>query len=257
MRALVTGVSEGIGGANSRQIAPKLGSANAMRVRQRREGVGQFADELRRQDCNVPILEGDLRDPAAPECFVESAAEQFGGLDAIVSNAGAVEQIPLEDMSLEVWDNMYALTWLLAKAGFPRLKASHGAIVAISSQCGIHPHRQTRAYSSAKAAQRMLCKQLAHEWVQHGVRVNTISPRMINTPLTETVYDDIAVTRQREAIVPLQRIVAPFDVARTVDFLIDPDNRYITSENIIVDGELTLSVLDRIPEIARRKESPL
>jgi glucose 1-dehydrogenase len=80
---------------------------------------------------------------------------------------------------------------------------------------------------------------------------------MIMTPMTRVIYDDVAVTRQREAIVPLRRIGAPYDVARTVDFLIDPDNRYITGENIMVDGGLTLSVLDRIPGIARRKEDTL
>jgi glucose 1-dehydrogenase len=260
MRALVTGVSEGIGGAICRQIARQPRSEIAMCVRRNRDSVEQFADELRRQDCSVLILEGDLRDPATPEHFVETAAKEFGGLDAIVSNAGAVEPSPLEDMSLEVWDDMYALscraTWLLAKAGFPHLKASRGAIVAISSQSGVHPHRQTGAYSSAKAALIMLCKQMALEWGQHGIRVNAISPGMIKTPMTEAIYEDIEIARQREAIVPLQRIGAPYDVARTVAFLIDPDNHYITGQNVIVDGGLTLSVLDRIPGIARRKERP-
>ncbi|MEX4002138.1 SDR family oxidoreductase [Paraburkholderia sp. EG285A] len=71
---------------------------------------------------------------------------------------------------------------------------------------------------------------------------------------SQSIYDDIAITQQREAIVPLKRIGSPNDVARTVDFLIDRDNRYITGENIMVDGGLTLSVLDRIPGIARRKK---
>lgn len=261
MRAVVTGVSQGIGGAICRQIARTPNSAIAMCVRQRRADTEQLEGELRRQGCDVLILEGDLRDAAAPDHFVRSAADQFGGLDAIVSNAGAVDPVQLENMSLEAWDNMYALTcratWLLAKAGFPHLKASRGAVVAISSQSGIHPHRQTGAYSSAKAALIMLCKQMALEWGQHGIRVNCVSPGMIRTPLTQAIYEDAAVARQREAIVPLQQIGAPHDVARTVDFLIDPENQYITGENIVVDGGLTLSVLDRIPGIARRKESSL
>jgi NAD(P)-dependent dehydrogenase (short-subunit alcohol dehydrogenase family) len=74
------------------------------------------------------------------------------------------------------------------------------------------------------------------------------------TPMTRSIYDDMNITRQREAIVPLKRIGVPSDVARTVDFLIAPENRYINGENIMVDGGLTLSVLDRIPGIARRKQ---
>ena len=258
MRVLVTGVSEGIGGAICRQIASRPDSAIAMCVRRNRETVEQLAEEFRRQGSDVLVLEGDLRDPATPERFVEAATEKFNGLDAVVSNAGAVDPTSLEAMSLAVWDDMFALTcrasWLLAKASFPHLKVSQGAFVGISSQSGVHPHRQTGAYSAAKAALIMLCRQMALEWGEHGIRVNSVSPGMIMTPMTQAIYDDIAVTRQREAIVPLRRIGAPYDVARTVDFLIDPDNRYITGENIMVDGGLTLSVLDRIPGIARRKE---
>ena len=258
MRVLVTGVSEGIGGAICQQVAKRPDSAIAMCVRKSREPVEKLAEELRHQGCDVLIFEGDLRDPAVPEYFVHTAAERFKGLDAIVSNAGAVDPTTLEDMSLEVWEDMFALTcrasWLLAKAGFPHLKATQGAFVGISSQSGVHPHRQTGAYSAAKAALIMLCKQMALEWGEHGIRVNSVSPGMIMTPMTRSIYDDIDITRQREAIVPLKRIGAPSDVARTVDFLIDPNNRYITGENIMVDGGLTLSVLDRIPGIARRKQ---
>ncbi|NSL21294.1 SDR family NAD(P)-dependent oxidoreductase [Agrobacterium tumefaciens] len=257
MRVLVTGVSEGIGGTICREIASKPNSAIAMCVRKSRESAVRLADELRHKGCDVLILEGDLRDPAVPGYFVGAATDAFKGLDAIVSNAGAVDPTSLEDMSLDVWEDMFALTcrasWLLAKEGFPHLKKSRGAYVAISSQSGVHPHRQTGAYSAAKAALIMLCKQMALEWGEHGIRVNSVSPGMIMTPMTRSIYDDDDITRQREAIVPLKRIGAPIDVARLVDFLIDPNNRYITGENIMVDGGLTLSVLDRIPGIARRK----
>ena len=259
MRALVTGVSDGIGGAICRQVANVPNSAVAMCVRERRPEVEAIADELQRRGCRALILEGDLRDASTPERFVEAAAAQFNGLDAIVSNAGAVDPTSLESMSLQVWDDMFALTcrasWLLARAGYAHLKASQGAFVGISSQSGVHPHRMTGAYSAAKAALIMLCKQMALEWGEHGIRVNSVSPGMIMTPMTQAIYRDETIARQREAIVPLRRIGSPDDVARAVAFLIDPANRYITGENIMVDGGLTLSVLDRIPGVARRKAS--
>ena len=257
MRVLVTGVSEGIGGAICRQIAGVPDSAIAMCVRERRAEVEALAAEFQSRGCKILLMEGDLRNSSMPERFVQAAAAEFNGLDAIVSNAGAVDPTPLESMSLQVWDEMFALTcrasWLLAKAGFSHLKASQGAFVGISSQSGVHPHRQTGAYSSAKAALIMLCKQMALEWGEHGIRVNSVSPGMIMTPMTQAIYSDDSMARQREAIVPLRRIGMPDDVARTVAFLIDPKNRYITGENIMVDGGLTLSVLDRIPGVARRK----
>ena len=76
------------------------------------------------------------------------------------------------------------------------------------------------------------------------------------TPMTQAIYEDAAVARERVSIVPLKRIGAPSDVARLVDFLIDPDNRYITGQNILLDGGLTLTVLDRIPGLARPKKDP-
>ncbi len=258
MRALVTGVSEGIGGAVCREIARKPRSKIAMCVRRRRDSVDQLAEELRGEGCSILVLEGDLRDPATPKRFVETAAKEFGGLDALVSNAGAVEPTPLEDMSLEVWDDMYALscraTWLLAKASFPHLKASRGAIVAISSQSGVHPHRQTGAYSSAKAALIMLCKQMALEWGQHGIRANVISPGMIKTPMTEAIYEDVEIARQREAIVPLKRIGAPYDVARTVQFLIDPENYYVTGRIFLLTEDLPFLSLTAFPELLARRQ---
>lgn len=260
MRVLVTGVSGGIGGAICRQIAGVPDSAIAMCVRRRRAEVDALAAELQSRGCKILVMEGDLQDVSVPERFVEAAAAQFKGLDAIVSNAGAVDPTSLESMSLQVWDEMFVLTcrasWLLAKAGFSHLKASRGAFVGISSQSGVYPHRQTGAYSAAKAALIMLCKQMALEWGEHGIRVNSVSPGMIMTPMTKAIYLDNSVAR-REAIVPLRRIGTPEDVARTVAFLIDRENHYITGENIMVDGGLTLSVLDQIPGVAHRKADAL
>jgi glucose 1-dehydrogenase len=110
MRVLVTGISEGIGGAICQQVAKRPDSAIAMCVRKIREPVEKLAEELRHVGCDILILEGDLRDAEVPELFIRAAAERFNGLDAIVSNAGAVDPTSLEDMSLRVWEDMFALT---------------------------------------------------------------------------------------------------------------------------------------------------
>ena len=129
MRVLVTGVTEGIGGAICRQIANEPDSAIAIRLS--RTEVEALAAELQGRGCKILMMEGDLRNPSRPERFVEAAASQYKGLDAIVSNAGAVDPTSLEAMSLQVWDEMFAPTcrarWLLAKAGFSHLNASQGA----------------------------------------------------------------------------------------------------------------------------------
>ena len=107
--------------------------------------------------------------------------------------------------------------------------------------------------SAAKAALIMLCKQMALEWGEHGIRINCVSPGMIMTPMTRAIYRDDSLARQREVIVARRRIGVPDDVARAVSFVIDRKNHYNTGENIMIDGGLTLSVLDRIPGVAHRK----
>jgi glucose 1-dehydrogenase len=129
VRVLVTGVSEGIGGAICRQIANEPDSAVAIRLS--RTEVEALAAELQGRGCKTLVIEGDLRNPSRSERFVEAAVSQFKGLDAIVSTAGAVDPTSLEAMSLQVWDEMFApayrARWLLAKAGFSHLKASQSA----------------------------------------------------------------------------------------------------------------------------------
>ncbi|RWM11322.1 MAG: SDR family oxidoreductase [Mesorhizobium sp.] len=259
MRVIVTGVSAGIGGAICEQLANTHGNALSlvMCVRRSTEQVEALASACRLQGSAVMIVKADFSQPEAPAEVVGRAVEGFGSLDAIVSNAGIADPAPLESLELEAWDRMFSITcrasWLLAKAAFPHLRDSRGSFVAISSQSGSHPHRGTGAYSSAKAALTMLCRQLAIEWGQHGIRVNCVSPGMIRTPMTEAVYKDERILRAREAIVPLGTIGQPSDVARLVEILIDPTNRYVTGQNIAIDGGLSQTVLDRIPGLARKQ----
>ncbi len=99
----------------------------------------------------------------------------------------------------------------------------------------------------------MMSKQMALEWGGHGIGVNCVSAGMIMTPTTRGIYRGDSLARQREVIVPLWRIGVPDDVARAVSFLIDRKNHYTTGENIMIDGGLTLAVLDGIPGGAHRK----
>lgn len=261
MRVVVTGVSAGIGGGISDLLSIKYRDALslAMCVRQPSEHVESLAAACRGRGSKVSILQADLSRPEVPADIIERAATEFGGLDAIVSNAGVVRPAPLEALELSVWDETFAVdcraSWLLAKAAFPHLVASRGSFVAISSQSGNHPHRNTGAYSCAKAALSMLCRQLAIEWGVHGIRVNSISPGMIRTPLTEDLYRDEKILKARQEIVPLHTIGTTADVAHLVEFLIGPTNAYVTGQDIGIDGGLQQTVLDRIPGIARKPGS--
>ena len=112
--------------------------------------------------------------------------------------------------SVAQWDRTFNLNtrsaWLLAQAAREPLARTRGSITAIASMSGLTPHPGYGAYSAAKAALIMLCRQLAQEWAADGIRVNTVCPGMVRTPLTEAVYQDPETLAKRESLVPLGRI---------------------------------------------------
>jgi len=93
----------------------------------------------------------------------------------------------------------------------------------------------------------MLCRQLAQEWAGERIRVNTVSPGMIRTPLTESLYHDAEVERRRTELVPLGRIGRPEDIAEAVAWLLDEASSYITGQDLRVDGGLCDRLLGLIP----------
>lgn len=256
VHALVTGATGGIGRAICLALAEQarrdghalhLGAAAS----QPGEKLDRLVDELRRAGADATGLAADLTQP--PDCarLVDEAQRAGGDLDVLVCNAGASGPGRLADLPLAQWERSFALNtrsaWLLAQAARPGLARTRGNIVAIASMSGLAPHPGYGAYAATKAALIMLCRQMAHEWAADGIRVNTVSPGMIRTPLTEAVYRDDAVRLQREALVPLGRIGRGEDVGAAVAWLASPAAGYVTGQNLTVDGGVADHMLALIP----------
>ncbi|MDR6953097.1 glucose 1-dehydrogenase [Ancylobacter sp. 3268] len=252
-RFLVTGASRGIGAA----VALRLGRQHraqlriALAARSTSAALAEVAAELADLGAAVTTLAGDLTDAAIPARLVAEATAFCGGLDGVVANAGITGPAPLATLDPAEWDRLFAVNaravWLLAKAAHADLAASRGAFVAVASASGIAPHPGMGAYSASKAALIMLCRQLAQEWAPAGIRVNSVSPGMIRTTLTESIYRDPQVAAERNRIVPLGRVGQAEDVAATVAFLLGPGAGFIVGQNICMDGGYTESALGRIP----------
>jgi glucose 1-dehydrogenase len=190
-----------------------------------------------------------------PGRVVAEAIDHFGGLDGLVSNAGVNRPGPLVSYSVEDWDWLFAVntraTWLLARAAHAALMGSRGAIVAVGSMSGSNAHAGLGAYGPSKAAVIMLGRVLAQELGPDGIRVNTVSPGMVRTGMTATVYADERLTAERDALVPVGRVAAPEDIADVIAFLLSPDARYVNGHDLIVDGGVTGNFLGRLPGLAR------
>jgi glucose 1-dehydrogenase len=182
---------------------------------------------------------------------VATAVAEFGGLDALVANAGIASPGKICDLTLADWDDMFSVNlrgaWLLAKASYPHLRESGGAACFTSSMSGQIPHAGSGAYSPTKAALTMLAQTLALEWAPEGIRVNVVSPGMTHTPMSEKIYADPQLKKAREAIIPLGRIGQPIDIANVIEFLVSPLSGYVTGQDICVDGGFSKSILNHIP----------
>jgi glucose 1-dehydrogenase len=256
MRALISGGSSGIGASACLRIAEAAlarGVQPMIAVCGHKPNTSQeeVVRSIRSMGGTAIALVGDLGDADVPGQLVEAAATEFGGLDALVANAGVASPGAICDLSLEDWDDMFSVNlrgaWLLAKASYAHLKRSRGVACFTSSMSGQLPHAGSGAYSPSKAALTMLAQTLAQEWAPDGVRVNVVSPGMTHTPMTEKMYADPQIKKAREGIIPMARIGEPADIANVIEFLVGPLSGYVTGQDICVDGGFSQSILSHIP----------
>src|SRR6266699_3437743 len=260
MRVLVTGAASGIGRATCLRLARdaraqgKKAQIAAVDIGPS-PGLDGLLDELRNHEAEPLALHGDMGTADAPARVVGEAVSRFGGLDGLVSNAGINRPGPLVSYSVDDWDRVFAVntraTWLLAKAAYPALKASRGAIVAVGSMSGTNAHANLGPYGPTKAAVIMLAQVLAQELGRDGIRVNTVSPGMVRTGMTEKVYADQKIAAERDALVPLGRVATPEDMADVIAFLLGPDARYVNGHDLIVDGGVSGNLLGRLPGLSQ------
>lgn len=256
MRALVSGGSSGIGASTCLRLAEAALARGvhpmiAVCGDESNISQGQVVRSIQSMGGTAIALTGDLSDPDVPSQLVEAAVAEFGGLDALISNAGTANPGAICDVSIEDWDAMFTINlrsaWLLAKASHAHLRHSRGSACFTSSMSGQLPHAGSGAYSPSKAALTMLAQTLALEWAPDGIRVNVVSPGMTHTPMTNKMYIDPQIKKAREDIIPLARIGDPTDIANAIEFLVSPLSGYVTGQDICVDGGFSKSILSHIP----------
>lgn len=235
---LITGAAGGIGQAAARRLAQNWRLALVGRSE---ESLAPLVEELRAAGADTLPITGDLSEPEGPQQVVSAAVQHFGRLDGVFSNAGVRGGDRLTDLSIEDYDRAFAVntraTFLLAKAVYPHLAQTKGAMVVTGSMGGSAPV-PFGAYSATKAAVLMLVRTLANEWGSDGIRINAISPGMIMTPMSPAARDPDLV-RRREKTTPLGRMGTPEDIASVLSFLLGPDAAFMTGADIVVDGGAT------------------
>ena len=250
MKALVTGVSRGIGRGICLRIARDALARGeeawiAATATGRSSDLGETVGELEKLGARAIAIPGDLSDPETPARLVAETERFCGGLDALVCNAGFPLVGNLTDIKLRHWDLMFSLNvrsaLLLGRAAHAALARSRGAICAIASTSATEPVAGLAGYAASKAALVMLAREMAVEWGPDGIRVNCVSPGSTRSRSTEAAFADPEALRERAESIPLRRVAEPEDIAAVVSFLVGPDAGYVTGQNIVMDGGRSLT----------------
>ncbi|QHS51252.1 SDR family NAD(P)-dependent oxidoreductase [Edaphobacter sp. 12200R-103] len=234
--ALVTGAAKRIGRAIALALAAE-GADVAITYRDSSEGARQTAADLAALGVRSLAIRCDLCDPQAIQDAVAEVASQFGRIDLLVNNAGRFESVPLEAITVEQWDRIFATNtrapFLMAQAALPHLRRVQGRIVNIGSLGGQHAWATHGHYCTSKAALHMLSEVMAKAWAPE-VSVNAVAPGMIVQGEVEEAYEHFA----RKT--PMQRNGTGEDVAAAVLFFATAPT-FITGQLLTVDGGLGLS----------------
>ena len=235
--ALVTGASSGIGAATAELLA-QLGARVALSFHRNKDGAESVAKRI-----GEPVVfEADVRNSEAARQLVHDAEAALGSLDVLVNNAGSLlERVPLLQISEERWDEILDLNLksalICSQAAAPGMvKRGRGSIVNIVSIAGRNGGGPgAGAYAIAKGALITLTKGLAKELAPSGVRVNAVSPGVIDTPFHE-VFSTPEMMRNFVKTIPLGRVGQSSEVAQVIAFLASDAASYLVGETIEVNG---------------------
>lgn len=245
--AFVTGASQGIG----RQIAITLAESGAsVALAARSDGIYETEELIDEPDQTLPV-ETDVSDEASVESSIEETADEFGGLDCIVNNAGIEgPTAPVEEVTVEEWQQTLNINlmgmFLTVKHGLSHLRDSdRGSIVNISSISGKRPLESRTPYVSSKMGVIGLTRTLAFELGDDEITVNSICPgavkgdRIISVIEKQAEQMDVSFEEAKQRLITdeqaLDVMVDPEDIANTVAYLASEKGSHITAQDINVD----------------------
>jgi glucose 1-dehydrogenase len=251
-RALVTGASSGIG----RAIALSLGEAGADVVVNYVSGEDKaqgLAEEIRAKGVRALALRADVSDEAQVGAMFSAMIEQFGTIDILVNNAGLQQDAPFHELTLAQWNKVLAVNltgqFLCSRAAVreflrrgvqPEISCAAGKILCVSSVHEVIPWAGHVNYAASKGGVMLMMKSLAQEVAPYRIRVNSICPGAIRTPINMEAWDTPEAYKDLLKLIPYKRIGEAAEIGRASVWLASDYADYVHGISLFVDGGMTL-----------------
>jgi len=251
-KALVTGAGSGIGLG----VAKALGAAGAdvvLNYVTAPEGAERAAEEVRAGGSRALAIRADVSREDQVQAMFRQMLDAWGTIDVLVNNAGLQRDAAFTEMTLEQWNTVIGvnLTGMflcsreaareMARRGVrPEVSRAAGKIICISSVHEVIPWAGHANYAASKGGVKLFMQTLAQELAPARIRVNSIAPGAIQTPINRSAWETPQALKSLLTLIPYGRIGQPEDIGRVAVFLASDDADYINGQSIFVDGGMTL-----------------
>ena len=251
-KALVTGANSGIGEACALALGA-AGAAVAVNYVSRPEDAERVAQQIRQGDGEAIALQADVsREEQVTAMFAE-LLKTFGTIDILVNNAGLQRDSPFHKMTLEQWNTVMgvnltgqflcareAVREFLRRGVVSRVSSAAGKIICMSSVHEVIPWGGHVNYAASKGGVMQLMKSMAQELAPKKIRVNSIAPGAIKTPINRSAWDTPGAEAELLRLIPEGRVGVPEDIANVAVWLASDASDYVTGTTLFVDGGMTL-----------------
>lgn len=251
-KALVTGANSGIGRSVALYLA-KEGADVAVNYVFDDASAKEVVDEIKRKGGHAIAIKADVSSETEVQSMFASMLEEFGTIDILVNNAGIQSDAAFDEMTLEQWNKVINVNltgqFLCAREAIREFKrrgviseisCAAGKIISISSVHEVIPWGGHVNYAASKGGVMLMNKSLAQEVAPYRIRVNSVCPGAIRTPINRTAWETPEAYDDLMKLIPYNRIGEPVDIGRAVVWLASDDSDYINGISLFVDGGMTL-----------------
>lgn len=251
-KALVTGANSGIGKSVAIHLAQE-GADVVINFIGDKKAAYEVTETIRSNGGKAISIQADVSSEAQVQAMFAKMFDDFGTIDILVNNAGLQQDAPFHKMTLAQWQKVIDVNltgqFLCAREAIcefkrrgvvPEISNAAGKIIGISSVHEVIPWAGHANYAASKGGVKMMNKSIAQEVAPYRIRVNSVAPGAIRTPINLSAWETPEAHNKLMNLVPYNRIGEPEDIARTVTWLASDDADYITGVSLFVDGGMTL-----------------